>query len=408
MYWIIKWWAFIFLRLYFRKTLVYGLKHVPEKGPLIVACNHPSAFLEASIMASVLKRPIHFLVRGDMFHPRFKWLFTWTKQIPIYRQKDGISNLRKNLSSFDLTYRKLSEGEAILIFPEAKTILEKKMRPIQRGTAHLAFGTLPFLKNNENLMVVPVGVNFTEPRTPGTDVVVAFGEPFISISGNREDRVAIDSFTQTLSSSMDPLIIQVDDALEKNYDVAASIYFRMVYENHPGTNALEDLKKITYAINNTASNKNWIESTGKILTSVAKLKNKTAAYFPDLIIMNKMGLAVLLILKLIWLIAGGWSWRLVKNIIFSKIKTDTFQGPTTVGVYMVVMPLLTLILFIICLIAGIPLYFVLIWVFVMWLGALIRPPFDMVWKLLTMDAGIKAVLKKYIIEIRENIEHLLA
>ena len=131
-YQIIRLWATLFLRLYFRKTIVYGLEHIPKKGPLIVASNHPSAFLEASIMGTILGRPLHYLVRGDMFHPKFQWLFDWTNQIPIYRQKDGISNLRKNASSFELTYRKLADGEAVLIFPEAKTILEKRMRPIQR------------------------------------------------------------------------------------------------------------------------------------------------------------------------------------------------------------------------------------------------------------------------------------
>src|SRR5688500_15556540 len=136
MYAFIRLWASVFLGCYFRKTIIYGREKVPVDGPLILASNHPSAFMEASVLATVMKRAIHFLVRGDMFNPRFSWIFEWTKQIPIYRQKDGISNLRKNASSFDLTYRKLGEGEAVLIFPEAKTILEKKMRP-KIGRAHV-------------------------------------------------------------------------------------------------------------------------------------------------------------------------------------------------------------------------------------------------------------------------------
>src|SRR4029079_6252600 len=101
-YAFIRLWSTIFLRLYFRKTIIYGCDRVPMKEPLILASNHPSAFLEASILATVMKRCLHFLVRGDMFSPRFKWLFNWTNQIPIYRKKDGIANLRKNASSFDL------------------------------------------------------------------------------------------------------------------------------------------------------------------------------------------------------------------------------------------------------------------------------------------------------------------
>jgi glycerol-3-phosphate O-acyltransferase/dihydroxyacetone phosphate acyltransferase len=248
-YQIIRLWATFFLRLYFRKTVVYGLEHIPRKGPLIVASNHPSAFLEASILGTVLGRPLHYLVRGDMFHPKFNWLFDWTNQIPIYRQKDGISNLRKNASSFELTYRKLADGEAVLIFPEAKTTLEKRMRPIQRGTAHLAFGTLPFIKDGDVLPILPVGVNFTEPRLPGTDVVVRFGAPFITTQATREDREAIDRFTSTLSEAMSPLIIQVnEESHDAYYDVLASVYLRFD-QARPDGSIHDDLVALAAATN---------------------------------------------------------------------------------------------------------------------------------------------------------------
>jgi len=405
MYAFIRLWARIFLRLYFRKTIVYGLERVPPTGPLIVASNHPSAFLEASMLTSVMNRPIHFLVRGDMFNPKFKWLFKWTKQIPIYRQKDGISNLRKNASSFDLTYRKLSEGESVLIFPEAKTILEKKMRPIQRGTAHLAFGTLPYLKDGTKLMIIPVGVNFTEPRLPGTDVVVQFGIPFESQNASREDREAIEEFTNQLSESLSPLIIQVDDAMEKNYDVAASIYFRMVHENNPGADATKDLHRLASSFNHPHQDKNLIHQTEEIQKTLKHLKIKDAVYFPDLVVMNRVGLTMLVILKILWLIVGGWIWRVARNLIFSKIKTNTFQSPTTVGVFMVLMPLVSIILLVVFLLTGIPTYFVLIWLLLMWMGTLVRPSLGVITKLLFMDGKGKKHLSKTILEIRKSIEH---
>ncbi len=405
-YAFIRLWATIFLRLYFRKTIIYGRDQVPMQGPLILASNHPSAFLEASLLGTVMKRPVHYLVRGDMFHPRFRWLFDWTKQIPIYRQKDGIANLRKNASSFDLTYRKLSEGESVLIFPEAKTTLEKKMRPIQRGTAHLAFGTMPFLKNGETLNVQPVGVNFTEPRLPGTDVVIRFGQPFSVANNARENREAIESFTEQLSAAMSPLIIQVDDQLEKNYDVLAAIYFRLLIDNKPDRNAHDDLQKIAGEINRKESN-SLIERTNEVYTILKKLKNPDAAYFPDLIILNRVGLAVMFVLKCIWLLGGGWIWRLVRNMIFSKIKTNTFQSPTSVGAFMVVMPLVTIILLVIFLLTGVPAYFVLIWMFVMWIGTLIRPSFHVIYGLLMMSITGKVTVKKIVLQLKNEVDHII-
>ena len=404
MYAFIRLWAFIFLRLYFRKTIIYGREKVPAKGPLILASNHPSAFMEASVLSTVMKRPIHFLVRGDMFHPRFHWLFEWTKQIPIYRKKDGIANLRKNAASFDLTHRKLGNGEAVLIFPEAKTTLEKKMRPIQRGTAHLAFGAMPFVKQNENLTIQPVGVNFTEPRFPGTDVVITFGESFVSPHAKRDDRDEIEQFTEKLSAVMSPLIIQVEGEVEKNYDVMASIYFRMVYDNKPNANAHEDLLKIAAEINHNASINILVDQTDEIIKTLKKKDAEEAIYFPDLIVLNKVGLAMLAFLKIIWLAAGGWIWRVVRGVIFKKIKTNTFQGPTTLGVFMVVFPLTAFILLIVFLIAGIPAYYVLLWIFVMWLGTLIRPPLKIITRMLAMDGKSKRLLKTVVLDLREEVE----
>lgn len=407
-YQIIRLWATLFLRLYFRKTIVYGLEHIPRKGPLIVASNHPSAFLEASIMGTILGRPLHYLVRGDMFHPKFRWLFNWTNQIPIYRQKDGISNLRKNASSFELTYRKLADGEAVLIFPEAKTILEKRMRPIQRGTAHLAFGTLPFVKEGEELLILPVGVNFTEPRLPGTDVVVKFGAPFLTEHATREDREAIDRFTNTLSDAMSPLIIQVtDEGYDHQYDVLASVYMRCVQGGRPPYAAHDDLVLLSKVVNQHDRHKVFLDKVHTYFHSLKKMKIADAVYFPDLVMANRLILAIMMLLKLVWLVSGGWIWRGVRSIIFSKIKANTFKSPVTVGAAMVLYPLISLILLVTCLIAGWPLWIVFAWVMGMISGMFFRPPFYLIWSLMTLGFARKAKLKSEISGIRNEVAALL-
>lgn len=407
-YQIIRIWATIFLRIYFRRTIVYGLEHIPRKGPLIVASNHPSAFLEASILGTVLGRPLHYLVRGDMFHPKFAWLFDWTNQIPIYRQKDGISNLRKNASSFELTYRKLADGEAVLIFPEAKTTLEKRMRPIQRGTAHLAFGTLPFVKEGEELPILPVGVNYTEPRLAGTDVVVRFGAPFLTQQATREDREAIDSFTATLSDAMSPLIVQIgEEENEKYYDVLASVYFRCICCK-PGEGVVhDDLVRISSWINQQEKGGLPLRGMHEFLQNLKRNKVSEAAYFPDLLVRSSVLLAVMLVMKTIWLVAGGWIWRVARNIIFSKIKANTFKSPVAVGAAMVLYPFVSLILLITCLIAGWPLWYVLIWVAVMSMGAMFRPPLALIWKVMILDGKAKSVLQRDVIAFRKQVAELL-
>jgi 1-acyl-sn-glycerol-3-phosphate acyltransferase len=407
-YQIIRWWATIFLRLYFRKTIVYGVEHIPRKGPLIVASNHPSAFLEASILGTVLGRPLHYLVRGDMFHPKFAWLFDWTNQIPIYRQKDGISNLRKNASSFELTYRKLADGEAVLIFPEAKTTLEKRMRPIQRGTAHLAFGTLPFIKKGEELPILPVGVNYTEPRLPGTDVVVRFGSPFMTQQATRDDREAIDSFTQTLSDAMSPLIVQIpEEGLERYYDVLASVYFRFLCCK-PGEGVVHDaLVRISAWVNQQGKGEHQFSQIHDFIQGLKKQHISEAVYFPDLLVMNRVGLALMLVMKTIWLVAGGWIWRVARNIIFSKIKANTFKSPVAVGAAMVLYPLVAILFAIACLIFGWPVWYVLVWIGVMWLGVMFRPQLGLIWKVMILGGKSKSKLGSDVMGFKNRVVEIL-
>jgi 1-acyl-sn-glycerol-3-phosphate acyltransferase len=394
MYNIILVWARFFLRIYFRRTILYGKGHVPLTGPLIVASNHPSAFMEASVIATVIGRQIHFLVRGDVFNPKFRWLFNWTNQIPIYRQKDGISSLRKNASSFDLTYRKLAEGHAVLIFPEAKTLLEKKLRPVQRGTAHLAFGTIPFLKEDQELLVLPVGVNFTNPRIPGTDVIVQFGEPFVSPRGRREDREAIESFTAKLAEVMDPLVVQIHDGSnELKYDVLVSIYMTGIRASRPASTVLSDCRAIAGLVNESEPHREFLHTVNQHIHLLQKAKIREAIYFPGLLSMNGIGVACMLLLKSFWFIAGGWIWRLSRRLIFSKLRTDTFQGPTSLGAAMVLFLLLSIVGLLLCLLKSIPVWWMLIWWVTLASGKFIPAPIGLMWKVMLTSQPTRKIFR---------------
>ncbi len=394
-YRIIQWWATIFLRVYFRRTIVYGLEHIPPDGPLIVASNHPSSFFEASLLGTVIRRPLHYLVRGDVFHPRFRWLFNWTNQIPIYRQKDGISNLRKNASSFDLTYRKLAEGHAVLIFPEAKTLLEKKLRPVQRGTAHLAFGTLPLMEEGSSLPVLPVGVNFTEPRIPGTDVVVRFGAPFTTEKATRDDREAIERFTETLTEAMHPLVIAIHDhGYERHYDVLASVYLTAVRKHRPTGLVHDDLMAVAATINESAGHDPLIRQVHDHIHVCTRHKIRDTIYFPGLLAASKGLLFFLLCFKVLWWMSGGWIWRVMRSVIFNKIKAITFQGPVSLGAAMVVFPLISVVMAIVLVALGVPVWGVLLWWLTLWLGVFSRPPVELIWKVFVLPFKVHAGLRK--------------
>lgn len=164
------------LEIYFRKIYIHGLENIPDSRPVLLACNHPSAFMEACLLACYAKRPLHFLVRGDVFKPSLLWFFKATNQIPIYRFRDGFKNMRQNASTFDFCYKALQESKAIVVFPEGNTESEKRLRPLQKGTARIVFGSLD-LYPDLDLCILPIGVNYTHPLHFRKEVMVQIGQP---------------------------------------------------------------------------------------------------------------------------------------------------------------------------------------------------------------------------------------
>ena len=164
------------LKIYFRKIYLLHADRVPSHGPLIIAANHPMAFCDACLLACFLDRPLHFLVRGDVFVKRWLWFFRMTNQIPIYRFRDGFGNMRKNADSFEHVHRELAQGAAVLIFAEGNTHLRKHLAPLQKGPIRIALGAME--SGAQDLRIVPVGINYSDGRSFRSDVFLSVGEPF--------------------------------------------------------------------------------------------------------------------------------------------------------------------------------------------------------------------------------------
>jgi len=162
-----------FRRIYFSNAQV-----VPRDKPVILAANHPSAFMEPCILAVLLPRPLHFLVRGDFFaKPLFEKMLRSLHMLPIFRMKDGgYKKLKDNFSTFDKCHSTLAEGKVIMILAEGSTKHEKRLRPLQKGTARLALGTLKKYPDLD-LQIIPVGVNYSNSDQFRSEVMIEFGQP---------------------------------------------------------------------------------------------------------------------------------------------------------------------------------------------------------------------------------------
>ena len=67
LYNIVRPFAKIALGLYFRKIYIANREAIPDDKPVILAANHPTAFIEPCILACWLVQPLSFIARGDLY-----------------------------------------------------------------------------------------------------------------------------------------------------------------------------------------------------------------------------------------------------------------------------------------------------------------------------------------------------
>ena len=176
------------LRLLFRLTFKAFFRNVhqhrpelmPNKGPLIVCANHPGAFLDPALIATLLDTEVFFLAKGSVFKGAFaKWFFPKLNMIPVYRQQDDPSMMHKNQETFEKCFEHLGKGGTILLFPEGISITERKLRPIKTGAARIALGAEAKFANQLGVKIACMGLNYDNPHAFRRDVYVSYSEAII-------------------------------------------------------------------------------------------------------------------------------------------------------------------------------------------------------------------------------------
>ncbi len=164
------------LKLFYRRIFVSGLENIPKNQKIILASNHPNTFMDAFIVGVFTTGKMSTLVRSDVFsNPITSWLLELFRLIPVYRSQEGAKNLYKNEKSFHRAVLQLKKGSQILIFSEGTSIQSRNVMKLKKGTARLAFKAQEILQ--EDVWVVPVGINYTHFTLFRKEVMLDFGEP---------------------------------------------------------------------------------------------------------------------------------------------------------------------------------------------------------------------------------------
>lgn len=183
----------ITVRVFFRKYVVKNAERIPATGPLLLVANHPSTFMDPIVICTGIKRPIHFIAKGEAFRSKFaQWILPKFNIIPIYRKEHDPHLTHKNEDTFNKVYEILEKGGAVMIFPEGISVTDRILKKIKTGAARMALGAEA--KNNFALdvKIVPFGLNFENPHEFRTDLLINVGEP-INVCDYREEYLK-DSF----------------------------------------------------------------------------------------------------------------------------------------------------------------------------------------------------------------------
>lgn len=154
--------------LFYSKHKLIHFENLDTNKPLVICANHATAHLDGILIMIYSKRKYHVLVRADIFNkPWLAKLLAKINLIPIYRMRDGIKNLDKNSETFDQCVNILKNKGAVIIFPEANCVLERKLRPLHKGAAKIAFMAEEQSQFNLDVQMCTVGISQERLAKPG-------------------------------------------------------------------------------------------------------------------------------------------------------------------------------------------------------------------------------------------------
>lgn len=206
-------------KFYFRSFQVKGAENIPEKGPVFFVANHPSAFMDPIVIATITNRHLFFLAKGALFESKFsRWLLPKFNMIPIFRSHETPGQGQKNKEIFSICYKHFAKGGAILAFPEGISITERKIKKIQTGTARICLGAEAENNFALDVKIVTIGLNFSDPHKFYSDVLINIDKP-IHVSDfyelyKQDPFKGAHALTDEIRARLEQQVIAIQDAEE--------------------------------------------------------------------------------------------------------------------------------------------------------------------------------------------------
>ena len=210
------------LYFYSKKIRVSGAKNIPKKGAVLFCANHPDGLIDPLMITTNCPRESYYLVMAAAFNNPFVKKFLESLYLmPVYRMRDGVSEVGKNKEIFENCFELFKKGETLLMYPEASHNRKRTIRMLSKGFTRIVFGALekyPDLK----ITIIPVGLTYQNASFYPSKVSINYGKPiavdeFYNIN---ELNLSINNLKEEVSNQLKKLSVHITD--DENYNAILS------------------------------------------------------------------------------------------------------------------------------------------------------------------------------------------
>ena len=351
------------VKLSYRSILQVGEENIPKDGAIIFAPNHTNTLMDALVVLAYNCQPKVFVARADIFRNRkLAQIFTFLKIMPIMRQRDGISAVKKNQETIDKAVDVLKDRIPFCIFPEGTHQAKYSSLPLSKGIFRIAYQAHDLMPDVP-LYIVPVGIKYGDFFRFRSTIRMEFGKPInvgefiaenVHMTPQEQTNVLKDLLTERLHSTI--FHIPNDEDYAATYEVCNAVEpFEMEKLSHSGKHTLEvqheankqALKRIEALKESDPDKAHKLLELGKEACKLRKKKGiDTESASVKKPLLSRLGRVLLTLITLPYTLPVSVlasPVALLCQFIFTKLKDPAFRNSVRFVVNLVVWPLFVLI-----------------------------------------------------------------
>jgi 1-acyl-sn-glycerol-3-phosphate acyltransferase len=200
---------------FYREHRYVGRERVPTSGPVLLIGNHPNDLPDVISGVFTTPRPVRYIATVSVTS---SWAARKTYEImgviPVARVRDarkmkeqGVDMAAVNTAAASAVSQALSAGDVVAVFPEGGVHDVSQIGRLRSGVAKMVLEYVDADPIND-VTVVPFGIQYEAPRTPGSDVVVQLG-PAFSLRAWRATQPADQSGAAALTARLREALLAV-------------------------------------------------------------------------------------------------------------------------------------------------------------------------------------------------------